>query len=298
MFNRIIVPVDGSDESWRAIGIGDRIAVACDADLEIVCVMEAHDDFEVQERLLRRRVGREPLATPRPLVHIVEPHGTSVEATLRDRLRAVNGSLLVMASSGRGRSGAVLGSVATDVVRTTYGPVVMVGPGVDPAGTPAGHDIVVAVDGSPRSEASLGLAGAWSIGFGSRLWVTTMINRAAVSPDDMFESSYVARLAEDLSTRTRREVEFEVLHGANAARAVTDFARRVDAGLIVATTHGRTGLARLALGSTGAAIVRQASCPVVLLRPPTLAEDTAPAASGAHSHDAPRTRIPATPPAG
>ena len=53
-----------------------------------------------------------------------------------------------------------------------------------------------------------------------------------------------------------------------------DFAERIDASLIVASTHGRTGLARLALGSVATEIVRHAPCPVVLSRPPTLLRES------------------------
>jgi nucleotide-binding universal stress UspA family protein len=271
MFNRIIVPIDGSDESWRALPVGDRMASACGAELEVVRVVPSEADVTARERSLRRQVTGVGLVTLAPHVHAVEAEGKSVAAVLAERLAATNGSVLVMASSGRGRSGAVLGSVATDVLRTTFGPVVVVGPAVGRDARFRGKDIVVAVDGSRYSEASLGLAAAWSIGFAGRLWITTTVERSAMAPSDTFESNYVSRLADDVAKRAHREVEFEVLHGGSPARAVSEFAERVGAGMIVAATHGRTGLARLALGSTSASLVRHATCPVVLLRPPELA---------------------------
>jgi nucleotide-binding universal stress UspA family protein len=282
MFNRIIVPIDGSDESWRALPVGDRMAGSCGAELEVVWVVPSEADVSAREHSLRRQVTGVGLMTWAPHVHAVEAEGKSVAAVLGDRLAATNGSVLVMASSGRGRSGAILGSVATDVLRTTFGPVVVVGPAISRDVQFRGKDIVVAVDGSRYSEASLGLAAAWSIGFDGRLWISTTIETSAMAPGDTFESNYVSRLADEMATRTHREVEFEVLHGGSPARAVSEFAARVDAGLIVAATHGRTGLARLALGSTSAAIVRHASCPVVLLRPPELALDAGDLAATRH----------------
>lgn len=270
MFNRIIVPVDGSDESWRAVAIGDRLASTCAAELEIVLVADGTDDAEHERHALRNRVALAELLTPHAEAHVIEAGGRSVSTVLRERLEAVNGSLLVMASSGRGRSAAVVGSVANEVLRSTFGPVVLVGPAVADDADMFRGEIVVALDGSARSETVLGLAGAWSVGFGGRLWLTTMVDPSGMSLD-VFESNYVGRLARDLGMRTKHEVEFEVLHGTHAARAVTDFAERLGAGLIIATTHGRTGLARLTMGSTAAAIVRDAPCPVLLARPPQLA---------------------------
>jgi nucleotide-binding universal stress UspA family protein len=287
MFNRIIVPVDGSDESWRAVAVGDRLATRCAAELEIVLVAAGSDDVEQERHNLRNRVALAQLATPHPDAHVVEASGRSVATVLGERLEAVNGSILVMASSGRGRSAAMVGSVANDVLCSTFGPVVIVGPAVAPDADVFGGDIVVALDGSARSETVLGLAGAWSVGFGGRLWLTTMLEPTGVAPD-VFESNYVGRLARDLGLRTKHEVEFEVLHGTNAARAVTDFAERIGAGLIIGTTHGRTGLARLTMGSTAAAIVRDAPCPVLLVRPPQL---SAPPRPATHATAEPGTEV-------
>jgi nucleotide-binding universal stress UspA family protein len=48
-------------------------------------------------------------------------------------------------------------------------------------------------------------------------------------------------------------------------------AERLHCDLIVLGTHGRTGLARLLLGSVAEAVVRRAPCPVLTIRPPQLA---------------------------
>lgn len=50
-----------------------------------------------------------------------------------------------------------------------------------------------------------------------------------------------------------------------------DFARKFKAskaGLILLTTHGRTGLSHLLMGSTAEKVVRKSSCPVLTVRPP------------------------------
>ncbi len=59
--------------------------------------------------------------------------------------------------------------------------------------------------------------------------------------------------------------ETEVVQG-SPKRAVVDVARRVGAGLIVVSTHGRSGLARVALGSVAEAVVQRASCSLMVAR--------------------------------
>ena len=47
---------------------------------------------------------------------------------------------------------------------------------------------------------------------------------------------------------------------------ITNIARQRDAGLIVISSHGRTGLNRILLGSVAERVVRLAPCPVLVLR--------------------------------
>ena len=49
-------------------------------------------------------------------------------------------------------------------------------------------------------------------------------------------------------------------------RIVVDTARDKEADLIVMGTHGRTGLAHIALGSVAERVVRDAHCPVLTVR--------------------------------
>ncbi len=48
---------------------------------------------------------------------------------------------------------------------------------------------------------------------------------------------------------------------------IVRYAKRSDIDMIVAATHGRTGLSRLLLGSTAEKLVRKTPCPVMLVRP-------------------------------
>jgi nucleotide-binding universal stress UspA family protein len=57
------------------------------------------------------------------------------------------------------------------------------------------------------------------------------------------------------------------------ADAIVGFADQTKADLIVLSTHGRTGLSRVLMGSVAEAVVRKASCPVLTVKQPSKAAD-------------------------
>ena len=59
-----------------------------------------------------------------------------------------------------------------------------------------------------------------------------------------------------------------VLLGQPVAPAIAGFARATGVDLIVVGSHGRTGLARLVVGSVAEAVVRTAPCSVLVVRSP------------------------------
>ena len=54
----------------------------------------------------------------------------------------------------------------------------------------------------------------------------------------------------------------------NPALEVARFAETIGADLLVVASHGRTGLARVALGSVAERVVRYATCPVLVVKGP------------------------------
>lgn len=269
MFQQVIVPVDGSRRSWAAARVGAVIADACDARLELVSVV-----FDEHERDFVRNEVRADLAVEGPLevepsvtVIVAAPPEGSVGAVVARHAESVDGGVVVMSSTGRGRTAAMLGSVADDVLRAMFGPIIVVGPHAEPLESLAG-DLMVPVDGSEFSETSLPLAASWGIALGATPWIVEVLTERMDPGTDVLESSYAHRLARDLQTQSHHDVEFDVLHGADPATAIAEFADRNGAMFVVMSTHGRSGLRRLTLGSTAASVVHRATCPVVLHRPP------------------------------
>jgi nucleotide-binding universal stress UspA family protein len=268
MFQQLVVPIDGSAASWQAIPVAARMAAAVDGKVEVVTVVDRLGDVSTAQRFLRDGIADlGPLATE-PMYQVLA--SDSVARAIADHLDSLNGGMVVMSSHGHGRSAAVLGSVTDELLRLTFGPVVVIGPHVAPNAGELGGPYVVALDGSRRAEAILPITGAWALEFGGVPWLVEVLDSIGVPSGDVFESAYVGRVAHDFQSKIGHEVEFETLHGERPSRVVVDFADRLGATLVFLTTHGRSGLDRLRLGSVASEIVRHATCPVVLHRPPDL----------------------------
>lgn len=75
-------------------------------------------------------------------------------------------------------------------------------------------------------------------------------------------------LAAECRTLTDAEISAD-LHAGPVAEVLADYARRHEVDLIVISTHGRSGLARLSLGSVTDSLIRHTSIPVLVVKPPT-----------------------------
>ena len=76
---------------------------------------------------------------------------------------------------------------------------------------------------------------------------------------------YLDAVQARLAAKGLRKVETSVWYGPPAS-AIVEAARVANADLIVMTTHGRSGLGRLILGSVAEAVLRGTSVPILLLR--------------------------------
>jgi len=267
MVQRLIVPVDGSDTSWRAVDVALSLARRTRSTVHVVEVVFSSIDTSNAQIRLEEGVAQIDVSDVEIDVEVLvsdETVASAIDVAVTDS----PGSTIVMASHGRGRSAALVGSIAEDIVQRTFGPLIVVGPHVtvDDFSGP----IVVSVDGSDESEAALPLAAAWGIELGVEPWVVNVIgpNEAAAPGADVVDGMYASRLAHDLATRSGHSVEFEELHEGHPAVSIPDFAERMQASLIVASSHGRSGLSRLTLGSVTSGFIRHATCPVMIVRLP------------------------------
>lgn len=61
------------------------------------------------------------------------------------------------------------------------------------------------------------------------------------------------------------DIDLELVTGGDAAQEITAYADANNVDLIAVTTHGRTGVRRLALGSVAEAVIRHSRVPVLVM---------------------------------
>ena len=260
-----IVPVDGSDESWRGVDVALGLARRCSGHIEVVEVVLTADDIADTEARLTLGL-RELDATDVDVTTVAVGMRGEVAETLCEKVRSHAGATVVMSSQGRGRSAAFVGSIAEDLLRKLNDPVVIVGP--EAKVTDFGGPIIVTVDGSDTSEAALPVAAAWSLELRTQPWIVEVVQPDAADGTEDDRATYPKRLAQRLTALSGNMVEHEVLRSRRPDSAVAGLAEELNASLIVSSTHGRTGMPRFVAGSTASGFVRLAPCPVLLIRPP------------------------------
>jgi nucleotide-binding universal stress UspA family protein len=61
------------------------------------------------------------------------------------------------------------------------------------------------------------------------------------------------------------DVTLQIVSGESAAEAIANQAERMQANMIVMSSHGRTGLSHVLMGSVAEAVVKSATCPVLIV---------------------------------
>ena len=134
--------------------------------------------------------------------------------------------------------------------------------------------ILVPLDGSMLAEAALSAACGFAERDGSLI---TLLRAAEAMPrpgGDPVEAQvtaireaeeYLAAVVRRLADKGVRRVETHVWYGPPAA-AIVEAAEAQKADLIVMSTHGRSGLGRLVLGSVAEAVLRGTTVPILIVR--------------------------------
>lgn len=134
--------------------------------------------------------------------------------------------------------------------------------------------ILVAVDLSEDSGALVRYAAGISARGGGELVILHVYARegamTALRDEGLFVDIYVSRLRSELrylqaqAGTAGRKARVEVITG-DPVSQITTRAHELGVDLIVMGTHGRTGLPRLLMGSVAEGVLRQATCPVLLV---------------------------------
>jgi nucleotide-binding universal stress UspA family protein len=261
MIERVVVPVDFSAESDRALSIAPVLARWAGAAVELVTVAEPVDRVDIESRLAELVEGLGDNATWR----IVESGGPP-EAALLTELHRDEKALWCIGSHARGAwSELLVDSISEELVRDAHVPVVLVGPHVECQ--PSGRVLAVALDGTEESEVILPVAATVGGALGMTLRLLQVAGKGCEDlPNDSIETGYLARAMETMPSMKSTLADYDVLHGDHPARDMADYvAAQRDVGLVALATRGLRGGARLLHGSTAFELAHRAVVPVLIV---------------------------------
>jgi nucleotide-binding universal stress UspA family protein len=273
MFRTVVVPLDGSTESERALGPAASVARESRARLVVIVAAPGPASAAGLETELKERFDGAGLNVDEVLVDTF----VRADDLVAERLGEEPVPLVCMASHGReGVERALLGSMAERVARRATSPVLLVGPNCPPTADPTRGWAMLTLDGSAVSSTIAPLAIEWAHCFRMTPSIATVLEPLEAKdtrmlPGETAEVVAVHSVAEEL-VREGLHPRWDVLHGRDVAVQIADCATRLPAAVILMSSHGRSGLARIALGSVAMSVVRRAPCPVLVRRPPEPSE--------------------------
>jgi nucleotide-binding universal stress UspA family protein len=269
----VLVPLDGSEASERALPVAARLARRLGAEIHLLSAVDEEDEAAARKEQLD--AFRSPcLGVHRTVVVSADPAGA-----IHEELRRLGPDAVVcMASHGRGRSAALVGSVATEVIHRGHDPVILVGP--RPPDHRRGSGVVVSVDETPASAALLPVGAGWSHLLGEPLTVATVAEpvpeplrpekpvRRIFGPDEWDVHGFLDRLVQPLRDQGETVETLPLFDPISPAEGLEAHLVNHPASLVVVSSHARTGAARLVFGSVAAAIVRRSPSPVLVVPRP------------------------------
>lgn len=286
MYRTILVPLDGSIFSERALPLATTLARATDATLVLVRAAwmpstPALDPIDAQLRAVR-----ESRAYLEAVADEVRAQGFKVESDVPFALADVGilreierrqADLVVMASHRKPTpEQKVYGSVAQALLAKSPVPVVVMR--VDetlahPEVRSGGPEVLVPVDGSAFAEAALPYAAEAARALG---WTLTLLrvlpdpNQPGIKPESYLEEearavSYLVQLAAPLR-QMGLKVQTEIKTGPTSPTILAESEAR-HTGLIAMATHGRTGVQEMLFGSVTRDMLRNSQLPLLLVRP-------------------------------
>ncbi len=300
----ILVPVDFSELSLRAIETAQRLARSFEATVHLVHVHEYHYLFEymaptesvsiaattfLDQAAQRAAENLRKLAKnyELPQAHCYLREGSPVFNEINKVARTIEADLIVMPTHGwTGLKHLFLGTTAERVVQHAPCPVLVTRQRETKPKRTASEDlmhgrvdtILVPVDFSQTSFSALGYAIDFAERMAAKLIVLHAVDLSAALTTDgggLYNLSAITEAErEDAEIQMRklvhlakfRGVKFETaIKTGDAVSEICATAQECDVDLIITATHGRTGFKHLLMGSVAERVVRHATRSVLVV---------------------------------
>lgn len=276
MYDRILVPTDGSRSAEAAARHGLVIAEAFDAAVHVISVA---DDREPDGRLAEAQ-AQDAISTLEEFFEqesalscrsVIE-HGIPYEAILS--YAADNDiDLVVMGTHGRrGLSRVLLGSVTERVIRLSNDPVLAVPPHAIGREREGYDRILVPTDGSPGATAAVERAIPVAERLGASVRVLYVIEGERGLPPigDPLRDEAIEVVEAVADRASARDVSLTThVQPGTPHEVINSFVSAYGIDLIAMGTHGRSGIRRYLLGSVTERVLRTSDAPVLTVRQDT-----------------------------
>ena len=293
---RILVPIDFSRGSLKAIPYALAISRQFRADVLLLHVIDTNKEVaskllnlpslpqsEWDERLTRRLQSVALKYKSGGTVHVLNPHKGCAFKEICRTAGTLQTDLIVMSTHGHTiYKRTFVGSTAERVVQYSPCPVLVVPQHIhnwSGAAQPTAtgfrlRRILVPTDFSECSNAGLNYATSLARDLGAQLRLVHVIVSHGNVDSERYSTLEIGRPADKasrraekrlriLGTKTRVPYSIKIVHG-SAGIEISEAANH-DADVIIISTHGRTGLRHVLLGSTAESVVRSAHCPVLVV---------------------------------
>ncbi|NKE36622.1 universal stress protein [Natronococcus sp. JC468] len=286
MYSTILLPIDGSSGSERAVDRALEFARRFGATIHVLSVVDTGDepvglDRKRRDELRRRAEKRSRQATARVRGHATD---LGLEATRAVREGAPHRSVLEYATAEdvdlivmatRDRPDVRLGSTVGRVIERADVPVIAV-PSEDGQSVDAiSYDrVVIPTDGSDAAERAAERGLKFAEIYGASVYVPYVVDTTSYDLEETSRSvvgllkeggqNAVEAVAEDARERGLT-AKTDVLRGA-PDEELLEYAAGVEADLIAMGTRGRGGATGDLLGSTTARVLRRTTRPVLTVR--------------------------------
>ncbi len=269
MFDKILVPLDGSKLAERSLELADSLTGGRQAAIILlrVPVLKGYQlpEEEAGQRWDRQEADSylaEIMARPRHPELLMDKRVMEGDeaAVIVDTAVEDNVDLLIMSTHGRSGFGRwLLGSVAERVLRTAPCPMLVVRY-ADPI-----RRILIPLDGSPLAEKAIvpGLETALRLGA-----QVTLLRVAGETGDGYMKPqtayTYLQAVADEIEGDTAVDI---VVPTGPVAATIIEFVNTANIDLIAMTTHGFTGSSRWVYGQITEKVMRGADASLLVIRP-------------------------------
>lgn len=296
MYERVLVPLDGSALSEAALPFAQQLASMAGSEITLVFVSQYAEDpqkhmhqfylqklADISRSAIEAYPGRRQQAAA---VKMTILHGNPAEQVIEYAEKADFGLIIMTTHGYSGVRRWALGSVADKVVRAATRPVLLVRSRNAASGAPVASPVrraVLPLDGSADAETVVPYAAEIASKLKLELVLLQVLapgyvsgrvydyipyteEQMAASRADAMEylDKVESQALKGKGITARKEVRF-----GDPAGEIIKLAQEVSGDLVTMSTHGRSGAVRWVFGSVADRVLHEGSTPLLLVRSPT-----------------------------